>query len=613
MNGKDLLVGLGNISHKYYEEAETATLSVPKSRKSMHKALQIAAVIALLAVTVTACAYAIRRIRMNLVQHNIPAQTETVSVGGEQAAEPLPVNVLTDYSPRHIPQGYEILCGSPLNYTSRNLQYCNANGNSINFWISTKPPEEEAALRPPVEEAAISLACGEAILRRNEGAQTLRWQSEADGYYANLFTDDVTVDLAAMADSVGLGKSVPLSVWYHRGQEWEPWYPQLLPEGYMCEDVSPISGGSQIMTFENGSGGYIRYCLSTVEDLTAAQISGDAYLEETKVDGFSGKLLCNQEQRILFLENREEGFYAFLETMDDGVDLAALAESIAPGETPEVSKSYLGPDFTIELEQEPTTYIEWQSIYPQEIPEGYKLDYVGDRAYGQQSIDWKNEDGDVISYILYFRLGQYGREFDGSGEPETVSIHGHTGYRIGNNLLWADEELGFAYKLYCSGNVDLIALAESVGPGPELELTNDTTEAALEQLGDYRITALPKNMVEDGLLGAPLEGEDDWYSYVRRWYYDKTNNDQIYFTYETYLTDQSTEEAVLRLFVSYTATSEPEFVTIQGHPGMILQDGDRAYAVWMVGDVGSGVCFQLYSEQFSAEALLGMAQSIQKQ
>lgn len=613
MNGKDLLVGLGNISHKYYEEAETATLSVPKSRKSMHKALQIAAVVALLTVTVTACAYAIRRIRMNLVQHNIPAQTETVSVGGEQAVEPLPVNVLTDYSPRHIPQGYEILCGSPLNYTSRNLQYCNANGNSINFWISTKPPEEEAALRPPVEEAAISLACGEAILRRNEGAQTLRWQSEADGYYANLFTDDVTVDLAAMADSVGFGKSVPLSVWYHRGQEWEPWYPRLLPEGYACTDVSPVSDGSQTFTFTSGSD-HIQFAISTKRDFAEMKITDECRWEEAAVNGAPAKLLLTQGgQRILFWENREEGFHAFLETTDGTVDLEALAGSVGPGPKMEVSQSYLGPDFTIELEQEPTTYIEWQSVYPQEIPEGYELDYVGDRAYGQQSIDWKNEDGDVISYILYFRLGQYGREFDGSGEPETVSVHGHTGYRIGNGLLWADEELGFAYKLYCSGNVDLIALAESVGPGPELELTNDTTEAALEQLGDYRITALPKNMVEDGLLGAPLEGEDDWYSYVRRWYYDKTNNDQIYFTYETYLTDQSTEEAVLRLFVSYTATSEPEFVTIQGHPGMILQDGDRAYAVWMVGDVGSGVCFQLYSEQFSAEALLGMAQSVQKQ
>jgi len=316
-------------------------------------------------------------------------------------------------------------------------------------------------------------------------------------------------------------------------------------------------------------------------------------------------------QRTLFWENKEEGFYAFLETMDESVDLVAIAESVGPGEIMEVSKSYLGPDFTIELEQEPATFIEWQSVYPQKIPVGYELEYVGDPAYGQQSIEWKNHQGDLISYTLYFRLGRYGREFEGSGEPEAVSINGHTGYKTGNSLLWTDEELGFAYDLRVTGDVDLITLAQSVAPGPELPVTNSNfTAKALEQLGDYRITALPDNMIEDGLSGVPLEGEDDWYSYVRRWYYDKTDNDQVYFTYETYVTECSTEEEVLRLCVS--GMTEPEFVTIHGYPGITLQDGDRAYVAWMNGDVSKGVSFQLFSEQYTVEELLKMANSVQK-
>ena len=80
--------------------------------------------------------------------------------------------------------------------------------------------------------------------------------------------------------------------------------------------------------------------------------------------------------------------------------MVSLAENMAPGLQMEVSKSYLGPDYTIELEQEPTTYIEWQSIYPQNIPNGYELEYVGDRAYGQQSIEWKNQNEDVKAYII---------------------------------------------------------------------------------------------------------------------------------------------------------------------------------------------------------------------
>ena len=198
----------------------------------------------------------------------------------------------------------------------------------------------------------------------------LQWENTEEGYYANLFTDDVTVDLVSMADSMGYGAAIPISAWYHRGQEWNPWYPHTLPEGYACKDVTPIGNGYQIITYENGNTGYIRYCVSTVKDFTPTQISDEAFWEELEVNGFTVKILCNQDdQRILFLENKEEGFYAFLETMDATVDLVALAESIAPGEKLEVSKTYLGPDYTIELEQEPTTYIGWQSVYPQMIPE----------------------------------------------------------------------------------------------------------------------------------------------------------------------------------------------------------------------------------------------------
>lgn len=617
MNVNDVLDMIGDAKGTYVWDAQKVRAgadSTIKRKMPARKILLIAAVIILLAATITACAYAIQRIRMNLVQHNIPTQTEMRGKDVANTEETRSVNVLTDCYPQTIPEGYEILCGSPLNYNSRNIQYYNKNGKSITFWISTKPTDEEMVLRPPVEESGITLVCGEGIHRKNEGAQVLQWENTEEGYYANLFTDDVTVDLVSMADSMGYGAAIPISAWYHRGQEWNPWYPHTLPVGYACKDVTPIGNGYQIITYENGNTGYIRYCVSTVKDFTPTQISDEAFWEELEVNGFTVKILCNQDdQRILFLENKEEGFYAFLETMDATVDLVALAESIAPGEKLEVSKTYLGPDYTIELEQEPTTYIGWQSVYPQMIPDGYELDYVGDRAYGQQTIEWKNGNGELISYTMYFRLGQYGREFDGSGQPEVVSINGHTGYRTDNSLLWTDEELGFAYDLRATGNVDLIALAESVAPGPELEFTNDATAEALEQLGDYQITALTDNMIEDGLSGAPLEDENDWYSYVRRWYYDRINNNQVYLTYETFITDSTNMKDTLRLCISLGLTSEPEFVTVNGYPGITMQDGNKASVAWIVGDVNKGVSFKLYSEQFTVTELLKMAESVQKQ
>ena len=170
--------------------------------------------------------------------------------------------------------------------------------------------------------------------------------------------------------------------------------------------------------------------------------------------------------------------------------------------------------------------------------------------------------------------------------------------------------LGFAYKLRASGEVDLIALAKSVGLGPELMILDNHTEKALNQLGDYRITQFPENMVEDSVTGWPLENSDDWYSYVRRWYFNKENNNQIYFTYETYITDLTDANETLRLYVS--GENGLERVTIQGHSGITQQEGNRAKVVWIVGDAAKGVSFQLYSEQFTVEQLLTAAESVQQ-
>lgn len=617
MNSNDILDMIGDAQGTYVwdaQEVRSGTIpAVTKRKIPIKKTLWVAAAIALLAATITACAYVIQRMKLNLVQHNLPAQTESVIADIDQPEETTSVNILTDCYPQKVPDGYRILCGEPTDYNSRNIQYCKDTGNTITFWISTMPTDEEMVLRPPAEEVAVTISGKEATLKSNEGAQVLRWENPELGYYANLFTDDVTVDLTAMAESVAFGTPVPVSVWYHRGQEWNPWYPQTLPEGYACTDVSSVASGFQCFTYGNEADGYIRFGISTLKDLAPAEISDQGYWEEAEVNGVAAKVMRNQStQRTLFWHNQTEGFYAFLETVDDAVDLVALAECVGPGPKMEVSKAYLGPDYTIELEQDPTVYVEWQSVYPQNIPDGYRLEHVGNPAYGQQTIEWVNAEGNSVIYTLYFRLGQYERQFDGIGEPEPVTVNGLAGFRTGNSLLWADGNLGFGYELFASDDLDLIALAESVGPGPELALTNDKTAAALEELGDYQITELPDNMIEDGLSGSPLEDGGDWYSYVRRWYYDRSNNDHVYFTYETYLTECTNMEERLRLLISLSMTSEPEYITINGYPGITMQDGSRATVAWVIGDVNKGVSFQLYSEQFAVDELLAMANSIQK-
>ena len=57
MNGKDLLIGLGTISHKYYEEAENGNILATAKYKTVRKPLLIAAIIGLLMLLIGCAAY----------------------------------------------------------------------------------------------------------------------------------------------------------------------------------------------------------------------------------------------------------------------------------------------------------------------------------------------------------------------------------------------------------------------------------------------------------------------------------------------------------------------------------------------------------------------------
>ena len=214
-------------------------------------------------------------------------------------------------------------------------------------------------------------------------------------------------------------------------------------------------------------------------------------------------------------------------------------------------------------------------------------------------------------YTFYFRLGKWGRQFNGMGQPEQVDINGNIGYLAGNSLIWTDEAKGFAFALAAGDDVDLVAVAKSVGIGPELEPTDaDKTVEALQELGDYQITALPAGMVEDGLMGCPLEDGGGWYSYVRRWYFNKKTNQELFFTYESYVSDAASVEEVAQMVIGDRSA---EFRTILGCTGAVAQVGNDATVVWIDGNEAKGVSFMLISPDYSVEELLEIAESIQKQ
>ena len=615
MNGKELFLGLSYISPKYIDEAKNYGARQNDGKQiRFRKTLLIAAVIALTLLLVGCAVAAYARIHIKLVQHNVPTAAQTE----EEALDTTPVrSVISNCCPRQLPEGYRLAEGSPLNHTTRNLCYRNDDGEMISFTISTSQAIE-GVLAPPREETSLTVSGWDAVLQTSEkGAQMLSWHNEADGYYAGLFTQDMAVDLKAMAESVDSGEELPLSFLCRQGEIWNIWYPRQIPEGYACTDVAPCGNGGQEIRYTcEESGSVISYHVSLTTDLSAISDPprDSCAWEDLTVAGQPARMMTTSSGlRLLFWENEQEGFNAMLSVEDDAVDILSMAESAAPGEPLEVTSNYLGPDYTIELEQDASSYVGWEPVYPQRVPEGYEITFVAEPAYGEQSIDYENAAGDTLTYTLYFRLSQWGRQFDGMGQPEQVRINGNVGYRSRGELIWTDEAKGFGFSLRASGDIDLIAVAESVRVGPELKPTRwDDIRKALEQLGDYQITALPDGMVEDGLTGAPLENADDWYSYVRRWYFDPKTNQDIYLEYESYVTECSDMEDVLHMLIG-TGENPVQMKTIQGCTGAALQNGASASVVWLIGTPEKGTAFRLSSSSFTVEALLPIAESVQLQ
>lgn len=92
MNGKDLLMGLGNISPKYYDEAENDTILSSKKYMTLRRPLLIAALIALLMLLVGCAVYFYRLEQLVVIDHS----DEIVISFEEDKAEITEIETLPD-------------------------------------------------------------------------------------------------------------------------------------------------------------------------------------------------------------------------------------------------------------------------------------------------------------------------------------------------------------------------------------------------------------------------------------------------------------------------------------------------------------------------------------
>ena len=105
------------------------------------------------------------------------------------------------------------------------------------------------------------------------------------------------------------------------------------------------------------------------------------------------------------------------------------------------------------------------------------------------------------------------------------------------------------------------------------------------------------------------------YSYVRRWYFDKEPGKELFFSYETYVSDDTvTLEELAQMHIG---SSEPaQAYTIQGCPAAGAVVGELAPSsevVWIQGTQENGLSFALSSADFTVEELVKIAESVRKQ
>jgi len=277
----------------------------------------------------------------------------------------------------------------------------------------------------------------------------------------------------------------------------------------------------------------------------------------------------------------------------------------------------------VEFEKVQDTFIELGSYYPQEIPDGYTMTFISEGSPLQnQKIEYENEAGNYIRYWIYVGDPASDVEIYDIVSKTDVDVNGHDGILYKQEggrraLVWIHEDQGYGFALRTDdATVDLLAMAKSTAEGKTLVPTrSESTIKAVEELGDYHPAYLPEGYEEQGTMGSPLAEGSGWYSYVRKWFVNKAENNQIYFEYETYriaTEDGYTDDAktICSFFIPgcniLTDEIAGEEVEINGMFGLAAKN----HIAW--ADPETHVVYHLYSEDVTADELLKVAQSIIK-
>lgn len=118
MNGKDLLMGLGSISPKYYDEAENDTITQAKAHRTLRRPLLVAAIIALLLLLVGCAVYFYTLEQLIVIDHSKEVIAVVEADISKNTTETFPESDAGPYVAEKVLslQGYE---GSPAYHASQ--------------------------------------------------------------------------------------------------------------------------------------------------------------------------------------------------------------------------------------------------------------------------------------------------------------------------------------------------------------------------------------------------------------------------------------------------------------------------------------------------------------
>ena len=309
-------------------------------KRNIFRNLSAASVAAVLTLTIAVTAFAAGLIRIVLKTQNWGNYSEI----SFEAADESYVD-LKPYLPESMPEGYERTFVSDTIHGSQTIHYTNEDGKTVIFEYG-KPDTMDLSLNNIESRDKVKVGGHAGILYTCANSRFLLWTDEEQGIGYDLDTDDLSVDLLIIAESVAEQESPLVPT---QAESTERALAELgnfaiseLPEGYTEAGVSgaPTSEGGGwygyvIRRYENRetngaiSLNYETYRLADGKENTAENVLALSGFDgsEVEVNGLPG-LISADGTRIEWVDTERSMTFHIHSEAVTGEELYALANSV---------------------------------------------------------------------------------------------------------------------------------------------------------------------------------------------------------------------------------------------------------------------------------------------